>query len=205
MTSPADSVIALYQAHADAFAALRGRDLMERAWLDAFLAAMPPDGRDVLDLGCGNGRPIAEYLIAQGCRVTGVDGAAAMTNRARAAFPAHRWITADMRRLPPLGRFHGVLAWHSFFHLTPEAQRPMLAAFGRLAHPGAALMFTSGPAEGEAIGRFEGLPLYHGSLDPADYVARLREAGLEVLRHVAQDPSCGHATIWLARKALDTG
>ena len=60
-------------------------------------------------------------------------------------------------------------------------------------------MFTSGPAYGEAIGEWRGEPLYHASLDPAEYRALLDENDFEVVAHVAEDPACGHHTIWLAR------
>ena len=61
-------------------------------------------------------------------------------------------------------------------------------------------MFTSGPSFGEAIGTFEGEPLYHGSLDPAEYRALLDEQGFDVVAHVADDPGCGGHTIWLAQQ-----
>lgn len=202
MPSPADDILPLYDAHAAAFARLRGQSLVERGWLDAFLAAMPPAGREVLDMGCGTGLPMAAHLAAQGCRITGLDGAAAMIAEARRNLPAHRWLLADMRDPPELGPFHGLLAWHSFFHLAHGAQRRMFPVFARLAHPGAALMFTSGPGHGEALGSFEGRPLYHASLDPTEYTALLRDNGFEVLRHLREDPSCGGATVWLARKRL---
>ncbi|WZB75913.1 methyltransferase domain-containing protein [Achromobacter insuavis] len=203
MSHPASrDVMALYQAHAAAFARQRSGDtpLIERAWLDAFLAALPAAAPRVLDLGCGTGVPMARHLIEQGCRITGVDSSTALLARAAARFPQQAWIAADMRQLPCVGPFDGLLAWHSFFHLTPEDQRPMFAQFGRLAALGAALMFTSGTTLGEAIGQFEGRPLYHGSLDSAEYHALLAANGFEVLRHVEWDASCGGATVWLARR-----
>jgi hypothetical protein len=72
-------------------------------------------------------------------------------------------------------------------------------AIRRLAAPGAALMFTSGPAEGEAIGTLEGEPLYHASLAPAEYRERLDEEGFEMVDHTAEDATCGGRTVWLAR------
>lgn len=202
---PAATVLDIYQHHVTAFVALRSTALFERPWLDALLAAMPPGGREVLDIGCGTGAPMAAYLIAKGCHVTGIDGAPAMIERARASFPGHVWISADMRELPELGAFHAVVAWHSFFHLTPEDQRPMFARFGRHCLPGGVLIFTSGTAHGEAIGSFEGRPLYHGSLDSAEYHDLLRANGFDVIRHVETDPDCGGATVWLARKSGGQG
>jgi trans-aconitate methyltransferase len=204
-SNAADIVIDLYQEHAVSWVKQRGRDLIERSWLDAFLSTMPQDGREVLDIGCGTGSPIAGYLIASGCHISGVDGAPALIEMAKESFPNHRWMTADMRNLPHLGRFHGLVAWHSLFHLTPQDQRPMFANFSSLSLPGAALLFTSGSKHGEAIGTFAGHPLYHGSLDSAEYGNLLQTNGFEVVRHTKNDPTCGGATIWLARKTPGAG
>jgi hypothetical protein len=106
-----------------------------------------------------------------------------------------------MRRLALGRRFDGLLAWNSFFHLTREDQRAMFPVFAAHASPGAALMFTSGPSDGEAIGSFEGEPLYHASLAPEEYRALLAGHGFAVVAHVAEDAGCGGLTIWLARKS----
>ncbi len=105
-----------------------------------------------------------------------------------------------MRELALGEKFGGVLAWNSFFHLTPEDQRAMFAIFGAHGGEGAVLMFTSGPKAGEAIGRFEGEPLYHASLDPEEYRLLLAEAGFAVMEYVPEDPACGGHTIRLARR-----
>lgn len=200
----ADNITDLYHNHAASWVRLRGSNLIERSWLDRFLASMPEGGREVLDLGCGSGRPIAEYLIENTCQITGVDGAGALIDIARTNFPEQTWIVADMRNLPSLGQFHGLLAWHSLFHLRPEEQRPMFVTFGRLCCPGTPLMFTSGTELGEAIGIFEGQPLYHGSLDSDEYRALLQSNGFDLIQHVENDPTCGGANVWLARK-MPTG
>ena len=64
-------------------------------------------------------------------------------------------------------------------------------------------MFTSGPAHGEAIGSYKGEPLYHASLDAAEYRALLNANGFEVVAHVVEDPDCGGHTVWLAQAHLD--
>lgn len=198
MTSPADAIIDLYQRHAATYDGLRGRLLMEGPWLARFRALLAP-GATVLDIGCGTGQPIARHFMEQGHAVTGVDSAPAMIALCRARFPEGDWQVADMRKLALGRRFGGLIAWDSFFHLTPEDQRGMFEVFAAHAAPGAALLFTSGPAHGEAIGNFDGEALYHGSLDPREYRALLAEAGFSVVDHVVEDPSCGGHTIWLAQ------
>src|SRR5579875_2605318 len=98
MGADAGRVVEIYQRHASAWCADRGERLLEAAWLDRFLALLPPDPA-VLDIGCGNGAPVGRYLIDNGCRLTGIDGSCAMVSRCVDRFPAHRWHVADMRTL----------------------------------------------------------------------------------------------------------
>ena len=199
---PATTIIPLYQRHAHAWLARRNPEpSLELHWLQRFAAPLQP-GHTVLDIGCGTGRPLGTWLRAQGLHVTGVDSSAAMLAHAQALHPssaATDWVLADMRQLQLGVRFNALLAWDSFFHLTADDQRAMFAVFAAHALPGAPLMFTSGPAHGEAIGTFEGEPLYHASLAPDEYRSLLAAHGFEELAYVPEDPQCGWHTVWLAR------
>lgn len=195
----AGNIISLYERHAKTWDEARGKNLFERAWLDRF-RALAPDGGKILDLGCGAGEPIARYLIEAGYCVTGVDSSPAMIALCRERLPDAQWIAADMRRLALHERFDGILAWDSFFHLTHEDQAAMFPIFAKHAAPSAALMFTSGRDHGVAMGEFEGEPLYHASLDPAEYRKLLAANGFAAATQVFDDPGCGGHSIWLARR-----
>lgn len=214
MNDLADSIVALYRRHAGAWSAARlggaqGPRLMEAGWLARFRALLPP-GADVLDIGCGPGVPIARHLVEHGHPVTGIDSAPEMIELFRRNLAAWQTpttqaivaeaIVADMRSLALGRRFGGLIAWDSFFHLSRENQRRMFPVFAAHAAPGAPLLFTTGPAEGDAVGTLEGEPLYHASLDPAEYRARLDAAGFDLVAHQAEDPECGGHTVWLAQR-----
>ena len=198
MSSEAERIVGLYQRHARAWADNRGVDANEAPWLDRFLALLP-EPASILDIGCGGAEPIARHFLLRGHNVTGVDSSPPLIDIARQRYPASRWVVSDMRTLALGETFDGLIAWDSFFHLTPEDQRAMFPLFRAHAAAKAALMFTSGPACGEAIGTFEGEPLYHASLDPAEYRARLDANGFDVVAHVMEDANCGGHTIWLAQ------
>ncbi len=199
MTSPADAIIDLYRRHARVWTSARGTRLTEKAWLDRFIGLVRP-GAQVLDIGCGSGEPIARYVTDRGHPVLGVDSAPEMTALFRQNFPGGRAEVADMRTLK-LGRsFGGLIAWDSFFHLRHDHQRLMFPVFRDHAEPNAPLLFTSGPAHGEAIGTLEGEPLYHASLDGTEYRRLLDQSGFDVVAHIAEDPDCGGHTVWLARR-----
>ena len=168
----------------------------------ALLCALDRTHR-VLDLGCGPGQPMAAYLVANGLDVCGVDSSPTMIAMARHNLPGRDFIVADMRTLN-LGRhFAGILAWDSFFHLTPDDQRRMFPIFRDHAKPGAPLMFTSGPRHGEAIGHLRGEPLYHASLAPEAYRTLLAAHGFAVIAERMEDPDCGGHSVWLARRQED--
>jgi hypothetical protein len=146
---------------------------------------------------------MAAYLITNGLDVCGVDSAPTMIAMARHNLPGRDFIVADMRTLN-LGRhFAGILAWDSFFHLTPDDQRRMFPIFRDHAKPGAPLMFTSGPRHGEAIGQLRGEPLYHASLAPEAYRTLLAAHGFAVIAERMEDPDCGGHSVWLARRQED--
>jgi SAM-dependent methyltransferase len=199
VTSPSDDIIDLYERHAHDYVADRGRAVrIEDGWLTRFANLLAP-GSAVLDIGCGSGEPIARHLIDKGFAVTGVDASPTLISLCRERFPDRNWHVADMRHLALGTTFGGLLAWDSFFHLTPADQREMFAVFKRHAAKGAALMFTSGGLLGESIGSYHGDPLYHGSLSPEEYETLLKSAGFRVVAHVTEDPDCGGHTIWLAQ------
>jgi cyclopropane fatty-acyl-phospholipid synthase-like methyltransferase len=195
--SPAERIAEIYETVAADYERARSRAFFERPYLERVLAQLAGPS-DVLDLGCGCGEPIARFFIEAGHRVTGVDVAEAMLARCRARFAGHAWIAHDMRSLNLKKSFGAIIAWDSFFHLPPDDQRAMFPVFARHAAPGAALLFTSGSAEGVSLGQMFGHELYHASLATAEYERLLSQHGFAVSLHRVADPQCGEHTVWLA-------
>ncbi len=198
---PSEQVVAHYRKHTHTWARKRAEKhgpMMEQGWLGKFLDLLPSTPA-ILDVGCGSGEPIGQYLINQNCDVTGVDSAPEMIDLCKERFPTYTWQVSDMRSLS-LGRtFDGIIAWDSFFHLRADDQRQMFPIFRAHAKPFSALLFTSGPCHSEAIGSFEGDPLYHASLSGEEYRSLLAENRFVVIDHVVEDPCCGGHTVWLAK------
>lgn len=195
----AAAITDLYERTAASWSAARGEQLIEGEWLDRLTRALPP-GASILDLGCGNGRPIAAALIDRGFAVTGVDAAPSLIRQAAAALPAGEWIVGDMRALALGRRFDAILAWHSFFHLSAADQRGMFARFAAHAATGAPLMFTSGYVAGIAMGEWQGEPLFHASLSPDEYRALFAASGFMIEDYWPGEPIGEGPTVWLARK-----
>ena len=179
----------------------RGRALFEARWLARFSSALTPGGR-VLDLGCGAGEPIAGWFIREGFDVTGMDFSPAMLQIASDRFAQATWLQGDMRTLDLADRFDGIVGWNSFFHLTPEEQRVCIPRLATHLAPGGALMLTVGPRHGSVTGTVGGETVYHASLSPAEYAARLEECGLRLTAFIAEDPETQSHSVLMARKDL---
>lgn len=196
-----DRIADHYARHAHAFDAARSRTLIERAWLERFLRTLPRGGT-ILDLGCGGGEPIARFLIDHGTQLTGVDSSPGLIGLARTRFARQRWIEADMRSVNlDAAAYDGAIAWGCLFHLDHDDQVAMLARIAEWLRPGGSLLFNTGSEHGVRIGSFEGDPLFHASYSLDGYRMLLANCGFEVALHRRDDPDCGHATVWLARKA----
>jgi SAM-dependent methyltransferase len=188
-----------YRDHAVEFDTARSRQLSEKPWLDAFLGLLPRGGT-VLDAGCGAGEPIARCVAEAGFRFVGFDASEPLLALARERVPNAEFVHGDLRSFELGRRFDGIIAWDSFFHLKAAEQERALERFARHGTVEAALLFTSGSERGEAINPLFGEPLFHASLDTADYEERLAALGFSVLKHIESDPDCGNRTIWLAKR-----
>ncbi len=206
MHDPAGQIIDHYERHALAWDAdRRALEWREKPWHDRFVAALPPAAQ-ILDLGCGSGSPVAAHLAEHGHHVTGIDTSPTLVSLCRERLPGHEWQVADMRSLQLPQQFNGILAWDSFFHLTPDDQRLMFSVFARHARPSSVLMFNTGPTHGEAIGEYRGDPLYHASLSPGEYIILLKSIGFEIIAHAAEDwQTAAGRTVWLTRAPRSVG
>ena len=188
-----------YERQAQTFDAQRGRSPFEAAWLDRFAAHLPPKAR-VLDLGCGAGEPIAQWLIAKGYDVTGLDFSTNMLAIARARWPEGDWREGDMRDLDEVAAWDGIIGWNSLFHLSAEDQRACLPRLARALTPTGALMLSVGHSHGEVAGTVGDEQVYHASLSPAEYANLLDANDMQLRGFIAEDETCNNHTVLLARR-----
>lgn len=189
----------VYQRQAERFDKNRNDQLFEKPWLDRFLKRIPENGT-ILDVGCGTGKPIADYLISQGQTVTGYDFSSAMLSFARRRHPAMTWLEGDMRRLDLDQQFDGVIAWNSFFHLTPGEQVSTLPLLLKHVKDGGPFLTTIGNQHGETEGYVGGEAVYHGSLAKSEYEQILSENGFSQFQIVLDDPDTNLHCVLLALK-----
>lgn len=179
----------------------RSYDLFEKPWLDKAISRLKPNAH-ILDMGCGTGVPIDKYFLEQNFNVTGIDTCETFISEAKQSLCEYiqgHFFTHDMRDLNLNQKFDFIIAWNSFFHLTPNDQKHMFPIFKKHLHDGGLLMMTTGPKSGEVYSDNGGGNLYHASLDASEYQNLLKAYGFEIIDFKLMDEHCNDHTVWLAR------
>lgn len=119
-------------------------------WL-AELRARLPTGASVLDLGCGNGVPVARSLAAAGYQVTGVDISDVQVERARRLVPAGTLIRADATTIEfPAHFFDAIVCLYALIHMPLASQPGLLQRAADWLRPEGWLLAVTGTARGPA-------------------------------------------------------
>lgn len=190
-----------YDAIADAWRDSRiAGDFRERALVERLVAPLPPGAR-ILDLGCGSGEPIARFLIDAGFPVTGVDSSARLLAHARRAVPEATFLQGDMRTIHLDGRFDGIVAWDSVFHLPRVEHAALFARMRQWLAPGGRLLLSlGGSGEAEFTSDMFGTSFFYSGHEPGQALDLLTRAGFRIEHWEIDDPSSrGHLAIIAVR------
>jgi SAM-dependent methyltransferase len=85
-----------YDNIAEGFAKMRDSFNTGQKYLDDLINHIPTQSH-ILDIGCGSGFPIANYLIEKNFQVTGIDGSEELLNIAKKKCPKMRGLYGDVR------------------------------------------------------------------------------------------------------------
>lgn len=125
-----------------------GRNKGLLSFLDRTIPLLPPCSQ-ILDAGCGTGKPVAASLAAAGHFVTGIDLSNAMISLSRKAIPTGRFHVVDMRAfVPPEGQqFDAIFNILSLFVLSREDIEGLMAKWSGWLKPGGILCICTIAAE----------------------------------------------------------
>ena len=179
-----------------------------RSWVDELLRRLSPSSR-ILDLGCGNGVPVARRLIDAHHAVTGIDFSERQIQRALQLVPEGEFICADMTCYDfGRARFDAVIAFYSLIHV-PIARQPSVIAniSGALVENGLLLATVGWDAwsgtDPDWLG--SGVEMWWSHADRATYDHWLQLAGFDVTEVTfVPEGSSGHALFWARRRPRGT-
>jgi cyclopropane fatty-acyl-phospholipid synthase-like methyltransferase len=146
--------------------------------LEAFVRELAPGAR-VLDLGCGHGLPIAQFLTRRGFDLFALDSSPKMIAHFRATFAD---VPVQCARIQDSDFFNtsfdAIIAWGVLFHMVPADQAVALARIAAALNPGGRLLFTAQEAHIDGYSTMNGLRVPYISLGSAEYTRLLHEHGL---------------------------
>ena len=185
-----------YDLIADWFRADRSLTVGVREALE--VAAKLGDTSLILDVGCGNGIPVAKALSAKGHRVVGLDSSRRMLAHLRADLPDIPAVCGDARACPfASATFDAAISMGMLFHLRPLEQAAAFASVSRVLKPDAPFLFTAAEIEDASdegiTGEMNGVTFHYWAVH--SYRTMLAESGFKLL-NVHDDP--GVATYYLA-------
>jgi SAM-dependent methyltransferase len=176
--------LASYAQRADAFReGTQDHDVSQN--VDALLRhiAVPPPF-DILDFGCGPGRDLATFA-RMGHRVVGLEGAAPFAAMAREGTGCEVWEQDFLKLDLPAGRFDGMFANASLFHVPGQELPRVLREIRATLRPGG-ILFSSNPHghndegwRGSRYGAWHDLAAWQRFLD---------DAGFDLLTHYYRPP-----------------
>ena len=167
------------------------------------VARAVPQGGAALDLGCGAGVPVTQWL-AQRFVVTGVDVSARQIQLAREQVPEATLIRASMTAVDfPPETFDVVVAFHSIIHV-PRTEQPLLVRrIHRWLRPAGVFLATWTVHAWEGVEQnWEGwgAPMWWSHHDRETNLRMLQEAGFRI-ESADGHTSEGETWLWvIARK-----
>lgn len=169
-----DRIACTYAAQRDQFRSIK--------YLEAFIELMPT-GATILDLGCGAGKPVDEFLVEHGCTVQGLDISERMIDLARQNVPQASYEIRDMSDLAA-GDYSvdGIVAFYSIFHTPRDQHQSLLDRFASFLPKGGAILITMGSGEWEGIeDDFHGARMHWSHFGADRNVEMVEHAGFRVL------------------------
>ncbi|HLC75866.1 MAG TPA: class I SAM-dependent methyltransferase [Candidatus Peribacterales bacterium] len=164
-------------------------NLVPQSLLKKLMDTLPPSGT-ILDVGCAYGRDSA-FLAEHGFKVTGVDYATALIERAKERAQHINYLVADMRKLSfDAGSFDGIWAYMSLLHLQKHEVPAVLKSFAHILTPKGvfALGMKIGRGEGYISDkRYDGAKKFFANFEKDEMHRLLKEAGFEILESIIQE------------------
>ncbi|MDV6344596.1 class I SAM-dependent methyltransferase [Nitrosomonas sp. Is37] len=153
----------------------------ERDYLDLLLSDLS-DNALVMDIGCGTGRPMTEYVISKGHRVIGIDQADEFIRLAKARFPNEQWMLASIEQFEFNLDFHAAIMWDSLFHIDRSKHATILRrVVEKLPRGGKIMLTVGGSAHPPFTDTMFGQTFFYDSNTPEETSLILHDLGYQIV------------------------
>lgn len=138
---------------------------------------------EVLDVGCGAGKPIDSYLVAKGMDIKGIDISEAQIELAKSYVPEASYEVRDMSDLVN-GEYQvdAIVSFYAIFHTPKENHLGLLKTFKSFLKSSGYLLITMGANDWEGKeDNFCGSEMYWSHYGAEKNKELIEEAGFEII------------------------
>lgn len=173
-----------------------------RKEIEKFVSLLPKNAK-VLDVGCGAGVPVTNFLVESGFDATGVDFSEGMLKLARRNVPKAKFIKKDMTKLDfKENSFDGLTAFYSIIHVSREKHSSLFQSFHRMLKPKGVMLISIGPDKWEGTDGYYGTEMFWSHHNPEKSLQITKDAGFQIIfdKHIV---SGGEEHYWILAKNKD--
>jgi cyclopropane fatty-acyl-phospholipid synthase-like methyltransferase len=162
---------------------LQDRDQFKNIrYLEKFIGLLKP-GSKILDIGCGAGQPIDEYLIKKGFKVIGIDISEKQIELARQNVPMATFKVKDMS-LFKHGEYNieAVVSFYAIFHILRENHLKLFKIINSFLPKDGLILVSMGFSEWEGTeDDFHGAKMFWSHYNAKKNKEIIKKAGFKVL------------------------
>jgi len=159
----------------------------------------------ILDIGCGTGKPIDQYLVSKGHKVTGIDISEEMIKLAENNVPDACYQLMNMSDLK-YNQFSVdvIVSFYAIFHTVRESHALLFKKMRSFLKSNGLLLVTMGSSDRKLkVENYYDVPMYWSQFKPRANRNIIEGAGFEILLDEIDDSGNQHHQIVLAKAKRD--
>jgi cyclopropane fatty-acyl-phospholipid synthase-like methyltransferase len=180
------------------------RDLFKnKKYLDMLTGYLKPKSK-ILDIGCGAGKPIDEYLVSKKYKVTGIDISEKQIELAKINVPQAIFSVKDMSVLNfSKNSFDAVISFYAIFHIPREGHLGLFKKILEILKPSGYFLATLGFDNWEGSEEFHGVTMHWSQYSKDKNLKLIKEAGFEIVKAEIDKSGGEHHFVVLAKRTLN--
>lgn len=149
--------------------------------LSRLLEKIPKDSQ-ILDAGCGNGKPVAKFLSEKGYNVIGVDISKKLIKEAQKNAPKAKFKIMSIYNLKfPLKRFDAIVSFFAILHLEKSKIISVFKSFHKILSDSGYLLFSVNKGKEEGYFKFFGKKVFFSAYSKKEIEEILRKTNFKVV------------------------
>jgi len=178
------------------------RDLFKnQKYLEDLIQRLNPNSK-ILDIGCGAGVPIDQFLIEKGFKITGVDISPEQIKLAKQNLSSGEFLVKDMSDINfPDNSFDAIISFYAIFHINRKEHQELFNKLFSILKPNGYLLVTTGSEDWEGIEKFHGVKMFWSHYSADKNLEIIKNSGFKIISSEIDTSGGERHLIILAQKS----